>query len=994
MSRFETESQMSSAASTITPSLTEMGSSIASLDSSMPTSPEPSILGDAHPKPAYLDHKDRRGPNGYRFATQCATVDDPNHKDQYGSSSAPIYMSATFKGLPGAEFDYSRSGNPTRSMLQHHLCQLQNCKYSFAVSSGMACLDVITRMVKSGERIIAGDDLYGGTNRLLGYLASHQNIHTDHVDTTDAAKVEEALEKRARDAQLGLCGKVKMLLLETPTNPCLKICDLERCARAAKKWAPDAIVVVDNTMMSPYLMRPLELGVDVVYDSGTKYLSGHHDLMAGVIACDRDDLGKQLAFTINSIGNALTPMDSFLLLRGIKTLAVRMDRQQASAITVANYLDSLGFKVNYPGLATHPSKAVHDKQAAGPGSVLSFSTGDKALSERIVGATRLWGISVSFGCVNSLISMPCLMSHASIDPKTRAERGMPEDLIRLCVGIEDQRDLLEDLESALLEAGAIRRKSSSSSSSAANAHNNLNSDSEAPESSSSSSVYHSRVGSPVNNGYERVPPQTASSSGGADEKVAALVAGMDRAKMETRGGEGETGGGGGHPPPPSSLLVSAPGKVILFGEHAVVHGVKAIAASVALRCYASVTPREDGKISLNLPDLGVEHVWAIDELPWHAVPASLAQQPQQQQGGLSSPTSLDAGLLTAIEKNVGEVVNESERSHAASVAFLYLYLCIAGQRDARGQAFVLRSALPIGAGLGSSAALSSCLASALIYLYGRLPAPAAGAASVPADHAALINAWAFISEKVCHGNPSGVDNAVSVHGGAIAFTRAHPSNSLAANQMAKLSGFDSIRFLLIDTGVGRDTKSLVASVAAQKDAEPNRVASALAAIQSIADSAQHLLTDASTPREAVLEGLARLIRQNHDELVGLKVSHPSLEAIRTKTGMEPLRLSTKLTGAGGGGCAVTLLPDGVDEAELRRLMADLERDGYRCYETRVGGGGVGVLVPQAMQAGAGASAQDKIEDGNADVPVRVRFEEAQSADLAAWADHAGKWAYA
>ncbi|KAN0062910.1 cystathionine beta-lyase [Thecaphora frezii] len=968
MSRFDAESQVSSSnASTLTPSLTEIASSVASLASSIPTSPEPSLLGDAHPKHAYLDHKDRRGPNGYRFATQCATVDDPNHKDQYGSSSTPIYMSATFKGPPGAEFDYSRSGNPTRSMLQHHLCQLQNCKYSFAVSSGMACLDVITRIVKSGERIIAGDDLYGGTNRLLGYLASHQNIHTDHIDTTNAAKVEEALERRARDAELGLSGKVKMLLLETPTNPCLKICDIERCARAAKRWAPDAIVVVDNTMMSPYLMRPLELGVDVVYDSGTKYLSGHHDLMAGVIACDRDDLGKQIAFTINSIGNALTPMDSFLLLRGIKTLAVRMDRQQASAITVAHYLDSLGFKVNYPGLATHPSKDIHDKQAAGPGSVLSFETGDKALSEKIVGATRLWGISVSFGCVNSLISMPCLMSHASIDPKTRAERGMPEDLIRLCVGIEDQRDLLEDLESALLEAGAIRRKPTP-----------------APIATDNDSDYcdfNSRAGSPVNSGFERVLLRQPA----LDDPVADLVSGMDRAKMETRGGEGETQDG--HRPPPgsapSSLLVSAPGKVILFGEHAVVHGVTAIAASVALRCYASVTPREDGKISLNLPDLGVEHVWRIDELPWSSVPASL--RPNGSVGRFGSPTALDAGLQAAIEKQVGQVVNESERSHAASVAFLYLYMCIAGQRDARGQAFVLRSALPIGAGLGSSAALSSCLASSLIYLYGRLPTPSAGSDAVPAEHATLINAWAFISEKVCHGNPSGVDNAVSVHGGAIAFTRAHPSNSLETNAMSKLSGFSSIRFLLIDTGVGRDTKSLVASVAAQKDAEPNRVATALSKIQSIADAAQRLLTDASLPRDAVLDGLAALIRDNHEELVGLRVSHPSLEAIRAKTWMEPLRLSTKLTGAGGGGCAVTLLPDGIPDDEVRRLAAELERDGFKCYETRVGGGGVGVLTPQAMRA----------EIGNADVPIRVRFEEVSTgADLARWAEQVGQWAYA
>ncbi|TKY88146.1 hypothetical protein EX895_002856 [Sporisorium graminicola] len=946
-----TSSVASSQASTVTPFSIDVASSVASLDSSIPTSPEPSDIGDDAPlKLPFVSHKDRRGANGYRFATQCATVDDPNHKDQYGSSSTPIYMSATFKGLPGAEFDYSRSGNPTRSMLQHHLCQLQNCKYSFAVSSGMACLDVITRIVKAGERIIAGDDLYGGTNRLLGYLASHQNIHTDHVDTTDASKVEEMLQQRSRDAAAGLCGKVSMVLLETPTNPCLKICDLQRCAAAAKKWAPDAVVVVDNTMMSPYLMRPLELGVDVVYDSGTKYLSGHHDLMAGVIACDRDDLGKQIAFTINSIGNALTPMDSFLLLRGIKTLAVRMDRQQASAITVAHYLDSLGFKVNYPGLASHPSKAVHDKQAAGPGSVLSFVTGDKALSERIVGATRLWGISVSFGCVNSLISMPCLMSHASIDPKVRAARGMPEDLIRLCVGIEDERDLLDDLEHALLQAGAIRRKPSITSSDIA------------------STTESSRAASPDLIAYERTPSDTDQHA--HQDKIGGLVEDMNRAKLETRGGEGEPRLAQDHPPP-SSVVVSAPGKVILFGEHAVVHGVTAIAGSVALRCYASVSPREDGKISLDLPDLGVVHTWSIDELPWSAVPESI-------QGGGAVPDSLDQVLVSAIEKVVGDTVNESERSHAASIAFLVLYMCIAGQSDARAQAFVLRSALPIGAGLGSSAALSSCFAAALNILYGRIPAPAS---DVSAKHSAYVNQWAFLSEKVIHGTPSGVDNSVAVHGGAIAFTRAHPSNTLTANKMDKLKGFSSFRFLLVDSCVGREGKKLIAHVAAQKQAEPARVDAALARIQNIADAAQELLGGTSgLERTDIVAQLRELIKQNHAELVGLEVSHPALELIKNKTESFSAQLATKLTGAGGGGCAVTLLPDEFEASKVDALVSELEGAGFKCYETRVGGDGFGVKL---------------LQSGEEEAEAKLRFKEASvSTELARWADCQQGWVFA
>jgi cystathionine beta-lyase/cystathionine gamma-synthase len=281
----------------------------------------------------------------------------------------------------------------------------------------MAALDVITRLLKPGDEVIAGDDLYGGTNRLLTYLKEHNGVTIHHVDTTDPDLIIPLVK----------AGKTAMVLLESPTNPLLKIADLELIANYIHRNAPDALVVVDNTMMSPYLQRPLEIGADIVYDSGTKYLSGHHDLMAGVVTCNRSDVGKvsgayflfsrlsstssqQIGFIINAVGNALSPFDSFLLLRGIKTLAIRMDRQQRSAMAVASFLDRLGFKVHYPGLKNHPGKGIHDRLASGPGAVLSFVTGDIALSERIVGATRLWGISVSFGAVNSLISMPCVMS--------------------------------------------------------------------------------------------------------------------------------------------------------------------------------------------------------------------------------------------------------------------------------------------------------------------------------------------------------------------------------------------------------------------------------------------------------------------------------------------------------------------------------------------------------------------------------------------------------
>ncbi len=201
-----------------------------------------------------------------------------------------------------------------------------------------------------------------------------------------------------------------MVLLESPTNPLLKIADIALICSTVKAASPSALIVVDNTMMSPYLQRPLDVGADIVYDSATKYLSGHHDLMAGVIAISNPDLAKNIAFLINSVGSGLAPFDSFLLLRGIKTIAIRMDRMLSTAQLVATYLDTLGFLVHYPGLKGHPKRDVHYRQAKGAGAVLSFVTGDKALSERIVGGTRLWGISVSFGAVNSLISMPCLMS--------------------------------------------------------------------------------------------------------------------------------------------------------------------------------------------------------------------------------------------------------------------------------------------------------------------------------------------------------------------------------------------------------------------------------------------------------------------------------------------------------------------------------------------------------------------------------------------------------
>ncbi|KLJ07599.1 cystathionine beta-lyase [Blastomyces silverae] len=385
-------------------------------------------------------HSGRR----YALATELVFTEG---NDQFNASSVPIYQSATFKqtsGAGGGEYDYTRSGNPTRTHLERHLAKIMSAQRALVVSSGMAALDVITRLLKPGDEVVTGDDLYGGTHRLLKYLAVHGGIVVHHVDTTRPEKVAEVLG-----------AKTRLILLETPTNPLIKIVDIPRISALAHEANPDALVSVDNTMLSPLLLNPLDLGADIVYESGTKYLSGHHDLMAGVIAVNDLSLGEKLYFTINSSGCGLSPFDSWLLLRGIKTLKVRMEQQQSNAERIAEFLETHGFRVRYPGLKSHPQYDLHRSMARGPGAVLSFETGDVDISERIVENAKLWAISVSFGCVNSLISMPCRMSHASIDAKTRKERDMPEDLIRLCVGIEDVDDLIDDLRRALVQAGAV-----------------------------------------------------------------------------------------------------------------------------------------------------------------------------------------------------------------------------------------------------------------------------------------------------------------------------------------------------------------------------------------------------------------------------------------------------------------------------------------------------------------------------------------------------------
>ncbi|KJA26368.1 hypothetical protein HYPSUDRAFT_36678 [Hypholoma sublateritium FD-334 SS-4] len=916
----------------------------------MAPSIDPHALGKLplHDLPTPEPESPRRPRKPYKFSTLCATVENPDMKDQYGSSSVPIYQTATFKGVSG-EFDYSRSGNPTRSHLQHHIAKISSAAHAITVSSGMAALDIILRLLKPGDEVIAGDDLYGGTNRLLTYIRTHVGVVIHHVDTTDHASLLPYINAE----------KTAMVLLESPTNPLLKIADLATISQQVKERAPNAIIVVDNTMMSPYLQRPLEHGADIVYDSATKYLSGHHDLMAGVVTCNRDDIAQKLAFIVNSVGNALTPIDSFLLLRGIKTLALRMDRQQATTQMVADYLYLLGFKVHYPGLASHPGREVHNRIADGNGAVLSFETGNKELSEKIVGGTRLWGISVSFGCVNSLISMPCVMSHASIDPATRAARGLPEDLIRLCVGIEDPHDLLDDLERALVDAGAIALDV-------------------------------------AQNRYVKVPAQDALS-------LAVNQLHLDGAAKKQE-----------------EWLVSAPGKVILFGEHAVVHGVTAIAASVDLRCYGLATLRNDRKLSIHLQDLDdFYYEWDVESLPWNAV-TPIAP-------GEEHPEELDQRLVEALsEKALHEIKADQKAARGASLVFLYLYMILSKPQDYPTFSFTTRSSLPVGAGLGSSASYSACIATAALLVHRRitlppLPQPTSaehihishqGRRAITPATAEEVNRWSFVAEKILHGNPSGVDNSVAVFGGALAYAR--PGFGKKSG-MEGIQGFKSLKFLLTNSKVPRDTKKLVAGVGEKKANEPELVNGILQSIQSISDEARRVLADPELPRDSLLSALSALMTENHQHLVTLGVSHPALETIRSKTAV-PHGLSTKLTGAGGGGCAVTLIPDEFGEEQLQDLITALIREEFQPYLTSVGGSGLGILspyaahrtpgVPPAPQAldqvtppdtptpheqiagGAAPGADDLARD-----PLRAPFLAAPDAELAQWAGALGRWLY-
>jgi cystathionine beta-lyase/cystathionine gamma-synthase len=378
----------------------------------------------------------------HRFATRAVHAGQPPDP-LTGALMVPIYQNSTYRQRAPAEpidgYEYARTKNPTRLALERNLASLEGGKHGLCFSSGLAATNNVMNLLKSGDHVVAGDDLYGGTWRLFERLYANFGVKFTYVDFCDLDAVKRALRP-----------ETKYVFTETPTNPLLKICDLAAIAKLAH--AAGAKAVCDNTFATPYLQRPLEAGFDVVLHSVTKYLGGHSDVIGGALIVDDDELAQRLAFFQNAVGSVPGPNDCFLVLRGTKTLHLRMDRHCATALRLAQFLAKHPevTKVHYPGLPGHPGHALAKRQMSQFGGMISFVVkGDVARGKRVAGATKLFACAESLGGVESLIEHPPSMTHASIPAELRRARGLDDGLLRLSVGVEDPDDLEADLKQAL-----------------------------------------------------------------------------------------------------------------------------------------------------------------------------------------------------------------------------------------------------------------------------------------------------------------------------------------------------------------------------------------------------------------------------------------------------------------------------------------------------------------------------------------------------------------
>lgn len=358
-----------------------------------------------------------------------------------GAVSVPIYQTSTYAqdGLGVHKgYEYARTQNPTRAALERNISALENAKYGFAFASGMSAIDATLKLVKAGDHVILGDNTYGGTFRLFSRVLSEYGVEFDLVDTSDASNLEPAFKKNT-----------KMVFVETPTNPVMTVTDLRAVSDLAH--AHGARVVCDNTFMSPYFQRPIDHGCDIVVHSTTKYLNGHSDSVGGFVALNDDKDAEWIGFIQNSVGAILSPFDSFLVLRGTKTLAVRMEAHDKNGRIVANFLAEHPRveKVFYPGLASHPQHELAKRQQTGFGGMVAFETGSLANAKKVLESVKLCTLGESLGGVESLISHPASMTHASVPEEKRESLGITDGLVRVSVGIEDVEDILADLDQAL-----------------------------------------------------------------------------------------------------------------------------------------------------------------------------------------------------------------------------------------------------------------------------------------------------------------------------------------------------------------------------------------------------------------------------------------------------------------------------------------------------------------------------------------------------------------
>jgi len=373
------------------------------------------------------------------FSTDCIHAGQ-EPEPQTGAVSVPIFQTSTYvqpelgrhKG-----YEYARTKNPTRDALEANLAALERGKRAHCFASGMSATDTVMRLLKSGDHVIAGENMYGGSYRLFSKVVEKFGVEFTYVDTSSVDAVRNAIRPSTR-----------FLFLETPTNPMMTISDIAACSEVAH--ASKVLVVVDNTFCSPYLQRPIELGADIVVHSTTKFLNGHSDSVGGVVISNSDEVADQIGFLQNAVGAIMSPFDSWLVLRGVKTLAVRMKRHEENGQAMASYLANHAkvHKVNYPGLPDHPQHALAKKQMNGFGAMISFELGSYDRAKKFLDRVRLCSLGESLGGVETLISHPESMTHGSVPVETRHRLGITPGLVRISVGIEDIEDLMEDLEYA------------------------------------------------------------------------------------------------------------------------------------------------------------------------------------------------------------------------------------------------------------------------------------------------------------------------------------------------------------------------------------------------------------------------------------------------------------------------------------------------------------------------------------------------------------------